>query len=220
MNESARERILSTMNSALKRKSVAVPAPIAFPLRHWSPAERIEVLKRNLESVRSEVYLTAETNWIETLLSVLKAKRIKTLLYSPAVTIGKEITTLLKNRPEGLPEPVVYDGTIETFKSRLFEIDAAITTAKGAIAENGAIVLWPDPNEPRLMSLVPPIHIAVIRADTIVGSFAEVLENDRWTENMPTNAVLISGPSKTADIELVLTFGVHGPKELVVIIVD
>jgi len=44
------------------------------------------------------------------------------------------------------------------------------------------------------------------------------MENECWIENMPSNALLISGPSKTADIELTLAFGVHGPKELVVLI--
>lgn len=220
MNESAREHILASMNSALKQKSLEAHAPIALPLRQWSAAERIEILKRNLESVRSEVHLTNESGWLETLASVLKAKQIKTLLYSPAVSIGNQITALLQDSKASLPEPVIYQDSIESFKNKLFSIDAAITTATGAIAENGAIMLWPDQHEPRLMSLVPPIHIAVLRSDTIVGTFAEALESGQWTENMPTNLVLISGPSKTADIELVLTFGVHGPKELVVIIVD
>jgi L-lactate dehydrogenase complex protein LldG len=42
----------------------------------------------------------------------------------------------------------------------------------------------------------------------------------RWSEDMPTNLVLVSGPSKTADIELILAFGVHGPKELIVLMVE
>ena len=50
--------------------------------------------------------------------------------------------------------------------------------------------------------------------------FTEAMSSERWQEGMPTNVLLISGPSKTADIELVLTFGVHGPKELIVLIVD
>ena len=70
------------------------------------------------------------------------------------------------------------------------------------------------------MSLVPPIHIAVLRADKIYNSLLEVMQKENWSANMPTNAFLISGPSKTADIELVLAFGVHGPKELIVLIVE
>ena len=84
----------------------------------------------------------------------------------------------------------------------------------------GALILWPDAAEPRLMSLAPAVHIAVLDAANIHGSLAEAIHRERWAEGMPTNALLISGPSKTADIELVLTFGVHGPKELIVLILD
>ena len=69
------------------------------------------------------------------------------------------------------------------------------------------------------MSLVPPIHIAVIEAEKIYNTFSEVIQTENWPDKMPTNVLLISGPSKTADIELTLAFGVHGPKELIVLIV-
>jgi L-lactate dehydrogenase complex protein LldG len=70
------------------------------------------------------------------------------------------------------------------------------------------------------MSLIPPIHFAVLEADKIYNSFCEVIQKENWPERMPTNSLLISGPSKTADIELILAFGVHGPKEVVVIITE
>ena len=90
----------------------------------------------------------------------------------------------------------------------------------GAIAETGAIVLWPDESEPRLMSLVPPVHIAVLEADKIYNSFCEIMQAEHWPDHMPTNALLISGPSKTADIEMTLAFGVHGPRELIVLVIE
>jgi L-lactate dehydrogenase complex protein LldG len=62
---------------------------------------------------------------------------------------------------------VPYSGPVETFKEALFTIDAGITGVRGAVADTGAIVLWPTPAEPRLMSLVPPVHVAVLDADTI-----------------------------------------------------
>ncbi|MFP4390844.1 MAG: LUD domain-containing protein, partial [Desulfococcaceae bacterium] len=59
---------------------------------------------------------------------------------------------------------------------------------------------------------------AVLRASDIHNTFADAMAAEDWAAGMPTNVVLISGPSKTADIELVLAFGIHGPKELVVFI--
>lgn len=68
------------------------------------------------------------------------------------------------------------------------------------------------------MSLVPPVHIAVLKASGIYDTLSAAMKEEGWAERMPTNLLLISGPSKTADIELTLAFGVHGPKELIVLI--
>ena len=119
---------------------------------------------------------------------------------------------------DGLPELVPYEGDIEEFKEDLFHIDASITSTAGGIAETGALILWPDRKEPRLMSLVPPIHIAVLEADKIFNTLSEAIQTEYWAAKMPTNIVLVSGPSKTADIELTLAFSVHGPKQLLVFI--
>ncbi len=109
---------------------------------------------------------------------------------------------------------------IEQIKEMVFNVDAGITSAAGAIAETGALILWPTEKEPRLMSIVPPIHIAVLKANTIHNSLSEVMQKENWPAKMPTNVVLVSGPSKTADIEMTLAFGVHGPKELIVLILE
>jgi len=174
-----------------------------------------------MEAVRTEVHVVGAQNWIEPLKGILKKRQIKTLLFAPQTPIGDT----LKNQwpagkdSEGLPQLAPYEGPLENFKAQLFHMDAAITSTQGGIAETGAIILWPDKYEPRLMSLVPPIHIAVLEAEKIYNTFSEAIEAENWLDKMPTNVVLISGPSKTADIELTLAFGVHGPKELVVFIV-
>ncbi len=126
----------------------------------------------------------------------------------------------MQNSADDLPELVPYDVAVEEIKERVFNVAAGITSTMGGIADTGALILWSSKEEPRLMSLVPPIHIAVLQADKIYNSLLEVMQKENWSANMPTNAFLISGPSKTADIELVLAFGVHGPKELIVLIVE
>lgn len=69
------------------------------------------------------------------------------------------------------------------------------------------------------MSLLPPIHVALVEEWRIADSLAALMADESWAAAMPTNAVLISGPSKTADIEQTLAYGVHGPKELIVLLV-
>jgi L-lactate dehydrogenase complex protein LldG len=75
----------------------------------------------------------------------------------------------------------------------------------------------PDKQEPRLMSLIQPVHIAVLKSAKIHDTLAAAMKKEGWGEKMPTNLLLISGPSKTADIELTLAFGLHGPKDLIVL---
>jgi L-lactate dehydrogenase complex protein LldG len=114
-----------------------------------------------------------------------------------------------------------YDRPVEAFKEELFSgVAAGFTGTVGGIAETGGLLLTPGPAEPRLLSLVPPIHIALLRASTIQDSFWSAVKNLGWGRSLPPNALLISGPSKTADIEQTLAYGVHGPKRLIVVLVD
>jgi L-lactate dehydrogenase complex protein LldG len=116
-------------------------------------------------------------------------------------------------------ELVPYDRPVAQWRNELFDtIDASITGARSAIAETGSMVLWPDANEPRLMSLVPPIHFVLLDVATIHADMHSAFTKEGWASGMPTNALLISGPSKTADIQQTLAYGAHGPRELVVLL--
>jgi L-lactate dehydrogenase complex protein LldG len=96
---------------------------------------------------------------------------------------------------------------------------AGFTTTLGGIAETGGLLLAPGPMEPRLLSLVPPVHLALLRAERIFDTLFQAFQELGWNREPPANALVISGPSKTADIEQTLAYGVHGPKRLVVILV-
>ncbi|EAS43713.1 lactate utilization protein C [Photobacterium profundum] len=118
-------------------------------------------------------------------------------------------------------ETMPFDCDISDLKSALFnDVDAGITHCRAGIADTGTLVLWPDISEPRTLSLVPPCHIALIKRSTIVSNFAELMVTQAWQNNMPTNIVLVSGPSKTADIQQTLAYGAHGPSQLVVILIE
>ena len=112
-------------------------------------------------------------------------------------------------------------GKFASWKDDLFDVcQAGITHCAGAIADTGTLVLLPDGGEPRTISLVPPCHIALLAASTIADNLAGLVAAGRWQQAMPTNLLLVSGPSKTADIQQTLAYGAHGPSRLLVVLVE
>lgn len=220
MSERSRDRIFSRLFAASLKSKPEDLQPADLPIATYSQKEKIEKLKTLLEAMRTEVHVTRKQIWLDKLEDVLKQKNVKNLLYGPQTPIGEALNHKWENTADDLPELVPYVKEIEELKERVFNLDAGITSTFGAVADTGAIILWSSEKEPRLMSLVPPIHIAVVQANKVYNSLLEVMQKENWSDRMPTNAFLISGPSKTADIELTLAFGVHGPKELIVLILE
>lgn len=89
-----------------------------------------------------------------------------------------------------------------------------ITGTMGALADTGSIIVQSGPGRGRLTSLLPPIHIALLKTDLLFPTLAHFLQAHPEMVSQASNLVFISGPSRTADIEGILTLGVHGPKEL------
>jgi L-lactate dehydrogenase complex protein LldG len=216
-HNSARDRILARLHASGTEQTTVPEAPLPPELSLDRDA-KIERLATLMAAIRTEVHIVDAANWLEKLKELAREKGWKRLLYGPQAPNGPAIETAWSSDAEGLPDLVAYTEPVETFKDDLFQIDAGITSVRGGVADTGALVLWPDEHEPRLMSLVPPVHVAVLDADAIFNSMTEMMAAEHWVDGMPTNALLISGPSKTADIEFTLVFGVHGPKELLVLI--
>lgn len=109
---------------------------------------------------------------------------------------------------------------IHAQRDAVFAVDCGITTSLGGIAETGSAVVVPTPAEPRLLSLAVPVHLVVVEVAALVPTLNDWIATGRYQDEVPTNLVLISGASRTADIELVLAMGVHGPKTLLVALIE
>jgi L-lactate dehydrogenase complex protein LldF len=97
-------------------------------------------------------------------------------------------------------------------------VRCGVTAALVGIADTGTILVTSGNNLPLTASLLPETHIAILKASAILPSLPEALRLPEVRQ--ASAAVLITGPSRTADIEMTLTIGVHGPKELIVLLVD
>lgn len=220
---SAKENILAKLRTSLAGTTpladdydqALVTAPWSYP-----PEQRIPRLRTMLEAVHGETCLTTTAAWPALVVEALAARGISELLISPATAHGQQFAGYLALHG-GTIRLKAYDKPVEAWKEELFfDTPASLTGTLGGIAATGSLIMWPTPAEPRLMSLVPPLHIALLKASEVYDNLHQVMQLQRWAERLPTNALLVSGPSKTADIQQTLAYGAHGPKELVVLILE
>lgn len=216
---SARQNILRRLREAPQGPLPLPPDVGAFHAAQAAGAaastrhSRIELFCEKMAFWHGEVVRVTHANWPQTLRELCAAKGVRSLLY------GEQSAHAAALAAAGIAGLKPYDRPVDEWKKELFEdTDAGLTSTRGGIAETGTLIVWPDVAEPRLLSLVPPIHFALLDADQLYDSFLDALREQRWSEGMPTNALLVSGPSKTADIQVTLAYGAHGPKELVVLL--
>jgi L-lactate dehydrogenase complex protein LldG len=98
-----------------------------------------------------------------------------------------------------------------------------VTSADYAVAETATLAMKTRPGQPRCISLLPSIHVVVIRLDQLLADVNELYTLLKWDSNeraegLTHSMTFITGPSKTADIEATLVHGAHGPREVVVIV--
>jgi L-lactate utilization protein LutC len=127
----------------------------------------------------------------------------------------------------GVTSVVVDALSAATSRDPFFAAEVGISGADFLLAETGSVALLARPGEPRSLSLLPPVHLVVARrADLHPDLFDLFVQFARRTapaepgQGLPACLSLITGPSKTGDIELRLVTGVHGPGEVHVVLVD
>ncbi len=103
-----------------------------------------------------------------------------------------------------------------------FDVDCGITGVRVALAETGSLVVASDAQNSRGLSLIPPLHIAIVRPSDILPDMIDYWASLRGipASDLPSSMVFITGPSKTADIEGELVTGVHGPEAVHILLVD
>lgn len=110
----------------------------------------------------------------------------------------------------------------QSFRHACIDVDVGVTGADFAVADTGTLVLLARSGAPRMASLLPPIHVALVRSDQFVANLPALIDrlrSDAWRDGLPSAMTLITGPSRTGDIEQTLSIGVHGPGEVRVVVV-
>jgi L-lactate dehydrogenase complex protein LldG len=207
-----REQILGNIRRALKGTSKAAPLP--------ESKLRIPQTDRNLYAdlfVQKFEQLGGKSFRVRDTAAVIPA--IADLLTQKSA-VASNSPFLRKCGITGLLQ--VHSGFTERedLKQACASCDIGITSVDYALAATGSFVMLSSHDEPRLISLLPPAHIAIFPRSLILANLDELLSILPRPADQTSSMVLITGPSRTADIEQILVRGVHGPGEIYAVIVE
>ncbi len=204
----SRENILNRLRAAslpyAEQPAAAITPLKTAPLPEDSPAALRDLFIREATALQAFVYQPGDgKEAIETILQIIRDdKRLMAWDWEQMPAFG-------------LQEALANSG-IEIAPPRDGEVRVGITGVDGALAATGSLALLAAPGQSRGASLLPPVHIALLKADQIYpdleGWLAAQTKNPAFRKS--SGAIIISGASRTADIGAELILGMHGPKEL------
>ncbi len=209
----SRESILHRVRTALGRlegEAIGEPPAVRLRVPTVEREARIAGMRRAVEALAGKTHRAATAEEARALVAASLAGRSAVASNAPFLA-GCGIPNL----------PGVATGFLDSAALREACAAAAvgITSADYALADTGTLVLLSSPEEARMISLLPPAHIAVVPAGRILTGLDELFSLLPHPALTSSSMVMITGPSRTGDIEMTLVRGVHGPGELTVIVV-
>jgi L-lactate dehydrogenase complex protein LldG len=209
----AREEILERARAALGRQASQPPseAPAArIRIPEIAVEDRIAMLFGALESLAGKTHLAA---------SAEDARAYVADLIQAKPAVASNASFLRECNITNLPFVQTGFTDREELRQACAEAAFGITSADYALAATGSLVMLSSPEEARLVSLLPPVHVAVVPRARILTGLDELFTLVPRPGAATSSMVLITGPSRTADIEQILVRGVHGPGEIHVVVV-
>lgn len=195
-------RLEAAQRSARLPPTEAAPPPEARP---WTPAERLERFRAELQALGVEVHVEESAEAVcARVASVLAGRRV--FSWDPA-HLPYDLAALLA-------DPVLAAHPREAQAAA----EVGLTGCAAAIAETGSLAVLSGPGRSRAASLLPPAYVAVVRRADLVDTMGEFFRTRAADLDAAASCTFITGPSRTADIELTLTLGVHGPGKVTVVV--
>lgn len=202
----ARTAILARL-AAAQRTALIPTSPVVSPrtVAGHAAAECLERFRLELQLLGVECHIEASAEAVRS--RVRELMQGKRSLAWDAAHLPYDVASVLQGAMSGAAS-----------KDAQAQTEVGVTGCLAAIAETGSLALVSGPGRSRSVSLLPPVHLAVVRRDLLVFSMGEFFRMHARTLDNAASCTFVTGPSRTADIELTLTLGVHGPGKLVVVV--
>jgi L-lactate dehydrogenase complex protein LldG len=210
-----REDFLARVSSAAVRARLPFVDPEKGPLPPMGPVDLLELFRTRAQLVNAVVHGPVSRHSApREVVAIAAGHEIESFVSwsdLPAPGVPSALTAQGWRRVELDGEP----SDIE----RIAGADLGLTGATAGLAESGSVVLEHGHGRGRLVSLLPEVHVALLRVDYLHRTLAHWAADDVDSVAASANLVIVSGPSRTGDIELELNLGVHGPKHVHVVLI-
>ncbi len=208
-----RAALVRQPNKGLHQSSGLAPQPAALPaLRQL---ELVSQFGHELERVGGKFSgLTSPSNLCEQLVQLARDSSLRSAALADGISVSSDRIAEALARVEVIRTDSVSDSNRATLRAQIATCDLGIIEADYAIASTGTFCVVASSHRPSSLTILPPINFIFVAADRILPSLADVIAAigaDRFATN---RVALITGPSRTADIEKMIVIGVHGPKQL------
>lgn len=216
-NAAARDEIIASI-----RRNLAVSAPFdAVRQGHHPHRDEIRLVNPVAPSLTVLDNFRASVELLGVHCSLVKSNEAATKITEETIErLGaRRVAFSSSDIVATITEPIASTQFVEHASAEvLFDCDLGITSAQWAIAETGTLVLESEKENSRLTSLVPTVHLCILKASRIRQTLGEILALTQ--PELSRTMTFITGASRTSDIELTLAIGVHGPKELHVVVLE
>lgn len=214
----------TTYQTASASMSIEPEAGSPEKLKTSSKGSQVDRLIAELNAIDAEVHRGSQTEIAELVFEKLQALNARTLLVDED-PIHEDFPQLVQRISDQQMTILSTRLMLKNHARRegihwLSQADVGITGTVAAIAETGTLVIASGPQKSQLASLLPPVHLAILRPEDIYPTMDDWIRVTEAVLPGHQALALISGPSRTADIEMTLTIGVHGPRQLIVYIID
>ena len=208
-----RDRVLHAIRTGLGRNVGQAPAPVPPPILSipdWNVEHRIELFRGAFEKLNGKFHRATSLQDARDYAASLLAGRAAIASNAPllaecGITSLDGVTSGITDRAE--------------LREHCATAAMGISSANYALADTGSLVMFSSPQEARMISLLPPAHLAIVPVSRLLTGLDELLTLVPLPANVSSSMVFITGPSRTADIEQILVRGVHGPGEIHVVLV-
>lgn len=214
-----RDAFLSRVGRASLTSVLPDPPPVPDELPEMGPGDLVAMMRTNAQTVNAVVHTPVTRHGAARAVAAIAAGHDASNFMAwddlPASGVASALSAAGMERVDhSVPRADRRQHNLDQLR-----VDVGVTGALAGLAESGSLVLSHGPGRPRMASLIPEIHIALLETERIARNLAH------WAHEFPeaaaetTNLVLVTGPSRTGDIEQQLNLGVHGPRTVHIVIV-